>query len=213
METIRAVQTKDYIVSAIRNEILSGNMEPGEELTQEAIAEQLGVSRMPVREALQALAQEGLIVRLPNRHMQVAVMEEKQVKDTFCMAAAMETEIFSMIAKEKRQELAKWICSLTALMVTKEGNGAAEAELDWHKSVVAQLFNPYVQQLFTRLLDSYISYVILHLKYDRAAAAALLERAAALWCEGEELELKAVMEQYYGRMADMLLTHKEERYE
>ena len=34
---------------------------------------------MPVREALQSLAQEGLIVRLPNRHMQVAAMEEKQV--------------------------------------------------------------------------------------------------------------------------------------
>ena len=42
METVSAVQTKDYIVSAIRSEILAGNMRPGEELTQEMIAEQLG---------------------------------------------------------------------------------------------------------------------------------------------------------------------------
>ena len=34
METVSAVQTKDYIVSAIRSEILAGNMRPGEELTQ-----------------------------------------------------------------------------------------------------------------------------------------------------------------------------------
>lgn len=101
METVSAVQTKDYIVSAIRSEILAGNMRPGEELTQEMIAEQLGVSRMPVREALQSLAQEGLIVRLPNRHMQVAAMEEKQVRDTFRMAAAMETEILLMIPEER----------------------------------------------------------------------------------------------------------------
>ena len=105
METVSAVQTKDYIVSAIRSEILAGNMRPGEELTQEMIAEQLGVSRMPVREALQSLAQEGLIERLPNRHMQVAAMEEKQVRDTFRMAAAMETEILLMIPEEKRDEL------------------------------------------------------------------------------------------------------------
>ena len=41
METVSAVQTKDYIVSAIRSEILAGNMRPGEELTQEMIAELL----------------------------------------------------------------------------------------------------------------------------------------------------------------------------
>lgn len=56
----------------LRYEILSGSMKPGDELAQESIAEQLGLSRMPVREALQALEQEGFLVRLPNRHMQVA---------------------------------------------------------------------------------------------------------------------------------------------
>lgn len=43
----------------LRYEILSGNIKAGEELAQESIAEQLGLSRMPVREALQSLEQEG----------------------------------------------------------------------------------------------------------------------------------------------------------
>jgi DNA-binding GntR family transcriptional regulator len=71
-EKIERKQTRDHITQMIRYEILSGSMKPGDELAQESIAEQLGLSRMPVREALQALEQEGFLVRLPNRHMQVS---------------------------------------------------------------------------------------------------------------------------------------------
>ena len=46
-----SVQTKDYIVQLIKEEILSGVMKPGEELAQEALAERLGVSRMPITES------------------------------------------------------------------------------------------------------------------------------------------------------------------
>ena len=55
-----SVQTKDYIVQLIKEEILSGVMKPGEELAQEALAERLGVSRMPIREALQNLVRRDL---------------------------------------------------------------------------------------------------------------------------------------------------------
>ena len=58
------VPTKDYIVETIKEEILSGQIKPGTELAQEALAERLGVSRMPIREALQNLVQEGFAVRL-----------------------------------------------------------------------------------------------------------------------------------------------------
>ena len=53
MKKIERKQTRDHITQMIRYEILSGSMKPGDELAQESIAEQLGLSRMPVREALQ----------------------------------------------------------------------------------------------------------------------------------------------------------------
>ena len=73
MKSLKRTQTKDYIIQAIRNEILSGNIPSGEELAQEALADMLGISRMPVREALQALVEEGFAKRLPNRHIQAVV--------------------------------------------------------------------------------------------------------------------------------------------
>ena len=62
-----SVQTKDYIVQLIKEEILSGVMKPGEELAQEALAERLGVSRTPVREAMRKLELEGLVVMIPRK--------------------------------------------------------------------------------------------------------------------------------------------------
>ena len=186
METVSAVQTKDYIVSAIRSEILAGNMRPGEELTQEMIAEQLGVSRMPVREALQSLAQEGLIVRLPNRHMQVAAME-------------------------KRDELLLRLSELAETAVSGERK-AAGAEMAWHKYALASLKNSYIHQLFLRLLDSYVSYAVERVKRGNAAAELLTDVGAAL-ASGDEGALRAAMNCYYGRMADCLLISKEETYE
>ena len=212
METVSAVQTKDYIVSAIRSEILAGNMRPGEELTQEMIAEQLGVSRMPVREALQSLAQEGLIVRLPNRHMQVAAMEEKQVRDTFRMAAAMETEILLMIPEEKRGELLLRLSELAETVGSGVREAAAGAEMAWHKHALASLKNSYIHQLFLRLLDSYVSYAVERVKRGNAAAEQLTDVGAAL-ASGDEGALRAAMNLYYGRMADCLLNSKEKTYE
>ncbi|MGK7499136.1 GntR family transcriptional regulator, partial [Salmonella enterica] len=67
------------------------------ELAQESIAEQLGLSRMRVREALQSLEQEGFLIRLANRHMQVAHLEADRVRHIFRVIAAMAAEMFCVI--------------------------------------------------------------------------------------------------------------------
>ena len=64
------------IVELLRDEILAGNIPDGSEMTQNELAESLGVSRMPVREALILLEYQGLIDRLPNNHVRVASLTE-----------------------------------------------------------------------------------------------------------------------------------------
>ena len=81
MKTLRNMQTKDRIAQAIRDEILSGHMEPGEELAQEALAEMLGVSRMPVREALLLLENAGLVEIQKNKRAIVKAVTPEGVKE------------------------------------------------------------------------------------------------------------------------------------
>ena len=74
-------RTCDYIAEAIQNEILSGRMEAGQPLRQEELSEKLGYSRMPVREALQILEEQGLVRRLATRHVVVADFSERNIEE------------------------------------------------------------------------------------------------------------------------------------
>ena len=63
---------RDVVFNTLRQAILKGELKPGERLLEIALAERLGVSRTPVREAMRKLEQEGLVVMIPRRGAQVA---------------------------------------------------------------------------------------------------------------------------------------------
>lgn len=73
----------DDVATHIRSEILAGRMKSGERIDQDAIAEKLGVSRLPVREALIALDQEGLVVTIPRKGSYVQQLERDEILDHY----------------------------------------------------------------------------------------------------------------------------------
>src|ERR1051325_862689 len=70
-------------VKLLRGMIISGDLAPGEPLREVAFSEQFGMSRTPVREAFRTLAAEGLISLLPNRTVQVALLDEDAAAEVF----------------------------------------------------------------------------------------------------------------------------------
>ena len=68
---------RDVVFNTLRQAILKGELKPGERLMEIALAERLGVSRTPIREAMRKLEQEGLVVMIPRRGAQVANITEK----------------------------------------------------------------------------------------------------------------------------------------
>jgi DNA-binding GntR family transcriptional regulator len=74
----------------LRAEIVSGRLKPGERLIEQAIAEDCGVSRVPLREALRILATEGLIVISPHRGASVNTLSETELVELFGARAAIE---------------------------------------------------------------------------------------------------------------------------
>ena len=135
-----SVQTKDYIVQLIKEEILSGVMKPGEELAQEALAERLGVSRMPIREALQNLVQEGFAVRLPNRHIQSVVLSAQQIHDVFHVIAAMAAENTILVAKKEQMLRRKNVEQTSQTEFEEDGQSKHFLEQEIEKTPSEQLF-------------------------------------------------------------------------
>lgn len=78
-------------VKLLRGMILAGDLAPGEPLREVAFSEQFGMSRTPVREAFRTLAAEGLISLLPNRTVQVALLDEEAVAEVFIVIGALES--------------------------------------------------------------------------------------------------------------------------
>lgn len=74
----------------LRALIIEGALMPGDRLNERTLAEQLGVSRTPLREAFRVLTAEGLLVQLPNRGVQVAALSADDVRDAFQVIAALE---------------------------------------------------------------------------------------------------------------------------
>lgn len=71
----KPTNVSERIVASLREEILSGRIAPGLPLRQEQIAEQFGASRLPVREALRVLTEQGLLTKRTNAGARVAVLD------------------------------------------------------------------------------------------------------------------------------------------
>ena len=105
MEYIGNKKKQGSIVELLRDEILAGNIPDGSEMTQNELAESLGVSRMPVREALILLEYQGLIDRLPNNHVRVASLTEDYFRHILKTGCRLELEFLQNLEEEERSSL------------------------------------------------------------------------------------------------------------
>lgn len=88
------------VYNAIVGGIISGSFKPGHRLVLEHVAEQLGVSPTPVREAFARLIQEGLIQEEPPRRLRIVPLNESYVTDTFQVQAALEGLVAELAAQK-----------------------------------------------------------------------------------------------------------------
>lgn len=95
---------RDVVFKTLRQAILKGELAPGERLLEVQLADKLGVSRTPVREAIHKLAQEGLVVLIPRKGAEVASISEKSLRDVLEVRLALETLAVSLACERITQE-------------------------------------------------------------------------------------------------------------
>jgi DNA-binding GntR family transcriptional regulator len=86
---VRRTLLRDTAYEAIRDAIVRGDIPPGAVVSNAAVAEQLGLSRAPVRDALARLAGEGLVETKPQSHTRVTPLVLKEVRDAAAVVRAM----------------------------------------------------------------------------------------------------------------------------
>ncbi|MCV6547398.1 MAG: GntR family transcriptional regulator [Cohaesibacter sp.] len=88
--------TTHIVADEIRQRILNGELREGEQIRQEAIATELGVSRIPVREALRQLEAEGLITLVSHKGAEVTRLEPTEIAELFEVRVMLENWLFSL---------------------------------------------------------------------------------------------------------------------
>ena len=114
---VKLLPAREQVASILRKAILSRELQEGQEITLEGIAELVGVSTTPVREAFQILARDGLIKLRPNKGAVVQGINEKTIRDHYETRAVLEGEAAARASA----------ASSTATISTAEGPAAAGA--------------------------------------------------------------------------------------
>src|SRR5690625_1178772 len=109
LEPVLQESTPSLIAGRVREAIGSGRISPGSQLHEATLAKQLGVSRGPLREGLQRLTQEGLLISYRNRGVFVTEMTPQNVRDMYLAREAVEraaaAEVHRIDPEAVREEL------------------------------------------------------------------------------------------------------------
>ena len=161
---------RDVVFNTLRQAILKGELKPGERLMEIALAERLGVSRTPIREAMRKLELEGLVVMIPRRGAQVANITEKDLNDVLEVRIVLENMAIEKACKLMTQEQMDklWEAAKEFERTMADGNlvRLAEADVAFHEIIYQASDNCRLIQVLNNLREQIYRYRVEYLKEE-----------------------------------------------
>lgn len=161
---------RDVVFNTLRQAILKGELKPGERLMEIALAEKLGVSRTPIREAMRKLELEGLVVMIPRRGAQVANITEKDLNDVLEVRIALENvAIEKACTRMSKEDMGRlWLAAKEFERTMAEGNlvRLAEADVAFHEIIYRASDNKRLNQVLNNLREQIYRYRVEYLKEE-----------------------------------------------
>ena len=171
MNGLPDMSLRDVSFHTLRKGILHGYLKPGERLMEIQLANRLGVSRTPVREAIRMLELEGLVINMPHRGAQVASITEKDLQDVLEVRTGLE-EMAVMLACRRITDagLEELYRASRDFERCAENFGdiieLAEADEVFHAVVYRSAENRRLEQLINNLRDQMFRFRLEYLKDD-----------------------------------------------
>jgi DNA-binding GntR family transcriptional regulator len=147
--------TSSRIAEQLRRQISSGERPPGTPLRQEALAMELGVSRMPVRDALQKLLAEGLVILHPHRGMYISSLTPEECAELFDLRTMLESDALRRaISKHTAASRRKLRFVQAELELAKDTRAWVDADREFHDLLYAPCARPRTLEIIRTLRDS-----------------------------------------------------------
>jgi DNA-binding GntR family transcriptional regulator len=201
---------QQHALDWLRRAIVSGELRPRQRVNQEDVAERIGLSVAPVREALRALEQEGQVTYLPRRGYFVTELRMADLEEIYALRRVLEgraaREALPALAPEalERIESAAADCVLTAEVGDVAGELAANRR--FHFAILAAPGNPHAMRMIRMLWDSTEAYRALYYNSpeERGRSLEAHERILDALRAGDADRLVAELDGHRDRALDVL---------
>ena len=159
---------RDVVFNTLRQAILTGELKPGERLMEIHLANKLGVSRTPIREAIRKLELEGLVTMIPRRGAEVAQITEKSMSDVLEVRRAVDAlcvELACERISEEELEALKAACdNFEEAVNSGDVKKIAQADVALHDIIVRATGNQRLVQLVNTLSEQMYRYRFEYIK-------------------------------------------------
>ncbi|MGI6486349.1 MAG: GntR family transcriptional regulator [Tepidanaerobacteraceae bacterium] len=148
---------RDLVFEALREAILSGKIKPGERLMEIQLAEEMGVSRTPVREAIRKLELEGFVVMIPRKGAYVAGMSLKEAADVFEIRASLEGLAAALAAEritdDEIETMENILKEISSAVKDKDVKEVIKKDAELHNVLFAATRNSQLAQIICNLKE------------------------------------------------------------
>jgi DNA-binding GntR family transcriptional regulator len=140
------------VLASIKHALLTGELRPGQSLVETELAEQLGVSKTPVREALKTLAGSGLVVMLPYKGATVREVDRTLARNVYDLRLLLEP-VAAGRATHSRHALEEAAAALDAADRAEDAADRSLANRAFHRALYAECGNPLLVKSLDELRD------------------------------------------------------------
>ena len=177
---------RDVVFKTLRQGILTGELKPGERLMEIHLANKLGVSRTPIREAIRKLELEGLVTMIPRRGAEVAQITEKSMKDVLEVRKVLDNLSVELacdrITEEEKEMLQNACVDFEDAVKTGDFSMIAKTDVAFHDIIVAATRNIRLSQMVNNLAEQMYRYRFEYIK-DSSQHNRLVQEHKEI-CEG-----------------------------
>ena len=185
---------RDVVFKTLRQAILKGELEPGERLMEIQLAERLGVSRTPIREAIRKLELEGLVLMIPRREAEVAKISEKNLRDVLEVRRSLEELAIDLacqrIQEEELETLREAQKEFAAAIAAGDAMEIAQTDEKFHEIIYSGTGNQKLMQILSNLREQMYRYRLEYIKDANKRQILLVEHEQIL----KALSLRHVQE-------------------
>jgi len=197
LQTEDFLPLRDEVFNTLRERILKGTLKPGERLMEIHLADQLGVSRTPIREAIRMLELEGLVKMVPRRGAQVAKISREDLQDVLEVRKALDTLAVKLacerITEEEIKKLKEAEEEFERTLKSEDATLIAEADVAFHDVIQVASKNKRLKSMISNLAERIYRYRFEYIKQQSDGGETLVKEHREIIRYIEERNVEAAI--------------------